>query len=90
MKTNNDEMLEVVRLFMDENDAEALNKLYDITGDKLVKILLDWREEYDTFVDDYMTYVGSMYNDVMEYVWEKYELDKINHEIENDCENEIE
>ena len=38
---------EVVNLFMQENDKKALKKLYKITNDLIVKILLDWREEYE-------------------------------------------
>ncbi len=74
MEYDKSEMLEVNRLFMEENDMEALKKLYEITGDYIVHLLINWREEYETLVDDYMNYVGSMYNDVMEYVWDKYQL----------------
>lgn len=84
MEYNNSEMLEVNRLFMEENDTEALKKLYEITGDALVNILINWREEYETFVDDYMTYVGSMYNDVMEYVWDKYQLANVTEESQDE------
>lgn len=85
MEYDNSEMLEVNRLFMEENDMEALKKLYDITGDYIVHLLINWREEYETLVDDYMNYVGSMYNDVMEYVWDKYQLSTVQEQ-----ENEIE
>lgn len=77
MEYDKSEILEVNRLFMEENDMEALKKLYEITGDHIVHILINWREEYETLVDDYMNYVGSMYNDVMEYVWDKYQLSTI-------------
>lgn len=77
MEYDKSEMLEVNRLFMEENDMEALKKLYEITEDYIVHLLINWREEYETLVDDYMNYVGSMYNDVMEYVWDKYQLSTV-------------
>ncbi len=88
MEYNNSKMLEVNRLFMEENDTEALKKLYEITGDTLINILINWREEYETLVDDYMNYVGSMYNDVMEYVWDKYQLSTITEKLQDDNEFE--
>lgn len=88
MEYNNSKMLEVNRLFMEENNTEALKKLYEITGDTLINILINWREEYETLVDDYMNYVGSMYNDVMEYVWDKYQLSTITEKLQDDNEFE--
>lgn len=75
---------EIVDLFMKENDSKALEKLYELTNDRLVKILLEWRVEYGEFIDDYMTYPGSMYSDIIEYVWDKYKLNEVTNEVNNE------
>lgn len=80
---DNSKMIEIVDIFMNENDKIGLEELYKVTEDKLVKILLNWKDEYEGFVDDYNTYVGSMYNDIMDYVWEKYKLNEIGKYINN-------
>lgn len=76
---------EVVNLFMNENDNAALEKLYEITHDKLVEILMNWKHDYQ----DSLYYAESdssiMYNDIIEYVFEKYELDNVKEkEVSND------
>lgn len=70
----------VVDLFMEENDTKALQELYKITNDKIVKILLDWKKEYEVELQEPDTYSSSMYSDVMSYVWDKYKLNEINKE----------
>lgn len=67
-------------LFMEENDTKALKELYKITNDKIVKILLDWKEEYELELQESQTYCSSMYEDIMEYVWDKYKLNEIDKE----------
>ena len=69
-------MKEVVNLFMEENDLMALEKLYEITNDKLVKILIKWHSEYTEEIEECFTNEFDMYDDIMQYVWEKYELNK--------------
>ena len=71
---------EVVNLFMQENDKKALKKLYRITNDLIVKILLDWREEYEIELQNPNSYQSYMYDDIMSYVWDKYKLNEINKE----------
>ena len=71
---------EVVNLFMQENDKKALKKLYKITNDLIVKILLDWREEYEIELQNPNSYQSYMYDDIMSYVWDKYKLNEINKE----------
>ena len=71
---------EVVNLFMQENDKKALKKLYKITNDSIVKILLDWKEEYEIELQNPNSYQSYMYEDIMSYVWDKYKLNEINKE----------
>lgn len=78
----NETYSEIVELFMNEDDKSALEKLYEMTKDKLVKILLDWKEEYELTIDENYTDSSGMYNDIMEYVWEKYHLNEIQEEEE--------
>ena len=70
----------VVDLFMQENDEKALKELYKITNDEIVKILLDWKKEYEVELQSPDTYSSSMYEDVMSYVWNKYKLNEVNKE----------
>lgn len=76
-KEQNEILEDIVSLFMEENDKEALEKLYETTNDKLVKILLDWHKEYEEFIGEPGTYAGDMYEDIMSYVWDKYNLNEI-------------
>lgn len=70
----------VVDLFMKENDEKALKELYKITDDEIVKILLDWKKEYEVELQSPDTYSSSMYEDVMSYVCDKYKLNEIDKE----------
>lgn len=70
----------VVDLFMQENDEKALKELYKITNDGIVKILLDWKEEYEVELESADTYVSSMYADVISYIWSKYKLNEVSKE----------
>lgn len=66
-------MEEVSRLFMEENDIKALKKLYELTQDKVVKILINWKENYEeleyTDTNEFM-----LYDDMINYIFEKYNL----------------
>lgn len=86
----NQELVEIVEIFMEENDGKALKKLYELTNDQLVKILIDWREEYSDMIDENFTYPSSMYNDVMRYVWNKYHLSEITKQEEQEEQEELE
>lgn len=52
---NKEGLLKVVDLFMNDGDDEALNNLYELTNDKLVKILIDWRNEYNMMLQEPQT-----------------------------------
>ena len=82
------DLKKVVDLFNQENDEKALSELYEITNDKIVKILLDWKKEYEVELEDPYTYSSSMYVDVMDYVWDKYKLSEIQKEENNDIDIE--
>ena len=69
-------MEKVVDLFMQENDLKALKLLYKITKDKLIKILISWYEDYEEISQAEESNEFYMYDDVMQYIWEKYELNK--------------
>ena len=66
----------VVKLFMDENDEKALKRLYKITNDPLVKMLLEWRAEHSERLAYSYSGEFSMYQDVISYIFDKYELRK--------------
>ena len=66
---------------MEENDEEALKKLYEITNDELVKILIEWHQEYNEFIGEPNTYAGSMYSDIMSCIWDKYKLNELEETI---------
>ena len=83
-KEQNKILENIVDLFMEENDKQALNKLYELTNDKLVKLLIDWNVEYEGFIGETGTYAGDMYEDVMNYVWDKYNLNEIEKTINRD------
>lgn len=74
----NKELSEIVDLFMNENDRLALEKLYKITNDKLIKILSDWKNDYNEAIDETFTDANGMYNDMISYIWDKYNLSNIN------------
>ncbi len=78
-----DNLIHIVNLFMNENDERGLKELYDITKDKLVKILIDWRDEYGDMVDEPNTYAGNMYQDIFSLVWDKYKLSEVQEAINN-------
>ena len=65
--------VEVSNLFMEENDIEGLELLYEITNDEIVKILLDWKQNIIE-LDSCHTTEFSMYEDVISYVFNKYDL----------------
>lgn len=79
----------VVELFMKENDKQALEELYKRTDDKLAKILLNWKNEYEMELKDPNTWTRYMYDDIIEYIWEKYKLYEINKEENIDIEYQI-
>lgn len=83
-KEQNKILENIIDLFMEENDKQALNKLYELTNDKLVKLLIDWNVEYEEFIGETGTYAGDMYEDVMNYVWDKYNLNEIEKTINRD------
>ena len=66
-------MEEVAKLFMEENDIKALKKLYELTQDKIIQILINWKEDYEE-----MEYTDTkeimMYDDIINYIFEKYNL----------------
>lgn len=80
----NEILVDIVNLFMNENDRQALEKLYEITNDKIVKILIDWNKEYEEFIGEPGTYAGDMYEDVMNYIWDKYKLNEIEKTIDKE------
>ena len=69
-------MKEIARIFMDEQDKKALKKLYKKTNDDIVRIALNWCDEYKEQLDNVYSNELSMYNDIIEYIWQKYEIGK--------------
>lgn len=87
-KKYNEKLLEITELFMEESDDKALEKLYNLTNDKLVKKVIEWKKDYFEELSDVFTIPFAMYNDVIEYLFEKYKLNEISDEKELNA-NEI-
>lgn len=75
-------MKQVSKLFMEESDRQALELLYEITNDKLVKIALDWNKSYETELNEVNTNEFYMYDDIISYIWDKYKIGAIYETIE--------
>lgn len=67
-------MEEVNRLFMEENDKKALTLLYELTKDEIVKVALDWCEEYKIELDNAYSNELYMYNDIISALYKKYNI----------------
>lgn len=80
---DNPRLLEIVDTFMNEGDNKALEQLYEITEDKLLKILISWKDEYGDIIDNPQTNVSYMYNDIIGYIWDKYKLNEMKGELKN-------
>lgn len=74
---DNPKILELVDMFMNDRDNEALEQLYAITKDKLLEILITWKEEYGDIIDNPQTNISYMYSDMIGYVWDKYGLNEM-------------
>lgn len=74
---DNPKILEVVDMFMNDSDIEALEQLYAITKDKLLEILITWKVEYGDIIDNPKTNISYMYSDMIGYVWDKYGLNEM-------------
>ena len=64
----------IIDLFMKEDDEEALKKLYDFTNDSLILVLLEWKKLYVLELDEVYSPQFEMYQDMIEYVFNKYKL----------------
>ena len=64
----------IIDLFMKEDDEEALKKLYDFTNDSLILVLLKWKKLYVLELDEVYSPQFEMYQDMIEYVFNKYKL----------------
>lgn len=69
---NNPMLLEIVNNFMSVGDKEALEELYSITEDDIVKLLMNWKNEDKQVGTD-----NSVYEELMSYIWKKYRLNEI-------------
>lgn len=67
----------IIDLFMKDGDQDALEILYKETKDPLVKVLIDWNEQYETELQDYNTPQFYMYDDIISLIFDKYKLRKI-------------
>lgn len=67
-------MKEVNRLFMEENDKKALTLLYELTKDEIVKVVLDWCDEYEMELQNNYSNELYMYNDIISALYKKYNI----------------
>lgn len=65
----------IMEHFMNNTDLQGLQELYNQTKDELVQILINWKEYYQDELEDVYTTGYSMYDDVLDYLFKKYDLD---------------
>lgn len=53
---------------------EGLEELYKITNNEIIRICIGWLEDRTEWNSDY---ANSMYEDIMNFIWDKYNLKKI-------------
>lgn len=71
----------IMEHFMNNTDLQGLQELYNQTKDELVQILINWKEYYQDELEDVYATGYSMYDDVLDYLFKKYDLD--NYKIKN-------
>ena len=71
---NKNKRKKIIDLFMQEDDEKALKKLYDFTNDSLILVLLKWKKLYVLELDEVYSPQFEMYQDMIEYVFNKYKL----------------
>lgn len=71
---NKNKRKKIIDLFMQEDDEKALKKLYDFTNDSLILVLLKWKKLYVLELDEVYSPQFEMYEDMIEYVFNKYKL----------------
>lgn len=63
----------VVNVFMECGEKEGLEELYKITNNEIIRICIGWLEDRTEWNSDY---ANSMYEDIMNFIWDKYNLKK--------------
>ena len=81
---------EVVSIFNEQNDNKALKMLYDFSKDKLIKIVIELNEEFKEEIEDYTSNLGKIYEDLIEYIYDKYDLNEVGKNIEENKTDEQE
>lgn len=66
-------MEKVCEIFM-EDDKKGLEELYKKTNDKLCKIALGWLDTYGEDLDNKYSNAFEMYDDIINYLWERYNI----------------
>lgn len=74
---NNEQKRIVIHLFMEVSDKKALEKIYEFTKDNLVKILLKWNKQYKQNLKEDNSKIKRMYEDLISYIFEKYNLKEV-------------
>lgn len=64
----------ITDLFLDCNDKRALEELYKIKQDPLLKIVIAWIDEYEETLEDDNTPQYYMYGDIIRYILNKYKI----------------
>lgn len=72
-----EDLKKVLELFMEEDDLKALELLYKLTKDDLVKILINWYKDYEIIEDAGETNEYYMYDDIIQYIFKKYKLEEV-------------
>lgn len=72
-----EDLKKVLELFMSKKDLKALELLYKITNDELIKILINWYKEFEEIENEEETNEYFMYDDLIQYVFKKYKLEKM-------------
>lgn len=70
-------MVDIHNLFLKEKDEKALKSLYELTQDEMCNILIEWKRQLAReFKDDFHSTLGKCYCDMLEYLYDKYKIDK--------------
>ncbi len=61
----------IVKLVTEVSDTLALKEIYRLTKDPLIEVILSWKKQLDNGNRN----IFNMYNEMVTYIFRKYELD---------------
>lgn len=70
MELSVEEKQKICDLFNEVGDKEALQRLHELTEDKIVDIALNWLDVYESKLAITYSHESAMYQDIIEYIYE--------------------